>query len=201
MDKKLFASLCFGALLLMGTISFQTADAELKFSLKFGTPGSSASNLQNPNNVLVSGSGNTIYVIDTGNHRINAFEIDGDHDFKFGSFCDVDSIVACNTTSPGADNSGDGQFNNPKAAVLDSSNNLLYVADTANDRIQVINVDNEGAFDYRFGSSGSADGKLNSPEGVALDKSEDLLYVADTGNNRIQVFDIDNVGDFSLTRI
>ena len=186
MDKKLLVSVCFGALLLIGTISSQPAHAELQFSLKFGTSGSTDSGLKNPASVFVSGDGKTIYVIDTGNNRIHAFEKSGVHDFTFGSFCDAASISTCNDNLPGADNDGDGQFNNPTGAAFDPSNDLLYVADTDNNRIQVLDVGNTGKFELKFGSTGSTDGKLNSPGGLAFDTSEDLLYVADTGNNRIQ---------------
>ncbi|MCI4432839.1 MAG: NHL repeat-containing protein, partial [Nitrosopumilus sp.] len=161
MDKKLLVSLCFGALLLMGTVSSQTANAELKFSLKFGA-GSTENDLKNPTSVLVSSNGKIIYVVDTGNNRINLFKKDGTQSSKFGS-----------------SGSTDGLFQVPKGSVLDSLNGLLYVADTGNNRIQVF--DDSGKFKLKFGSSGSADGQLNSPIAVALDTTKDLLYVAETG--------------------
>jgi len=57
MDKKFLASVCFGVLLLIGTISSQPAHAEMQFSLKFGTSGSTDSGLKNPTSIFVSGDG------------------------------------------------------------------------------------------------------------------------------------------------
>ena len=51
---------------------------------------------------------------------------------------------------PGA---GNGQFNNPQGLDLSSANGgRLYVADSANRRIQVF--DSTGTFQYKFGTNG-----------------------------------------------
>jgi DNA-binding beta-propeller fold protein YncE len=62
----------------------------------------------------------------------------------------------------------------------------VFVADTANDRIQVF--DSSGTFITKWGSSGTGDGEFNSPQGVAVDPSTGNVFVADTFNDRIQVF-------------
>jgi titin len=87
--------------------------------------------------------------------------------------------------------------------AFDEDENMLYVADTENNRIQVFeiiagNTCPSGTdeiidgvcFVEEFGSSGSTDGKFNAPSGLALDEDNGLLYVADTDNNRIQMLTI-----------
>jgi len=110
----------------------------------------------------------------------------------------------CYVDDFGSSGSGDGDFNSPSGLALDASNDLLYVSDTNNDRIQTfklvdasdnctqgtIEITNGVCFVEEFGSSGSGNGDFNSPSGLALDASNDLLYVADTNNDRIQVFTI-----------
>ena len=41
----------------------------------------------------------------------------------------------------GSFGTGDGKFKSPSGLALDTGSNLLYVADTDNDRIQIINID------------------------------------------------------------
>ncbi|MBI3254961.1 MAG: hypothetical protein HYZ55_03640 [Nitrosarchaeum sp.] len=105
------------------------------FSFKIGSLGTANEQLKSPNDVIVSSDGNTIYAVDTENHRINVFDDDGDHDFKFGSFCDMALVQNCNDNADGADNDGDGQFNNPISGMLDSFGHF-FVVDSGNERIQ-----------------------------------------------------------------
>jgi uncharacterized protein (TIGR03663 family) len=87
----------------------------------------------------------------------------------------------------GEPGSAPGQFSEPRGLAADPRGNL-YVADTKNNRIQVL--DNEGKFVRSFGSAGSGDGQLKEPGGVALD-SDGSLIVADTWNHRIARFGAD----------
>ena len=74
----------------------------------------------------------------------------------------------------------------PYGVAVDSSGNV-YVADSANNRIQKFN--SSGYFITKWGSLGSGDGQFFSPGGVAVDSSGNV-YVADSMNARIQKFDI-----------
>lgn len=109
----------------------------------------------------------SLYIADTGNHRVMKFDYRLTWLFNWGT--------------AGA---GDGQFNQPSSIATDADG-CVYVADTGNHRIQVFN--DQGVFQAKFGSQGSGQGQFQSPRGVALD-SDGCVYVADTGNNRIQVF-------------
>ena len=80
---------------------------------------------------------------------------------------------------------GNGSLKSPEGIALDQEGNV-YVADTANNRIQVFS--SNGNFISKWGENGSANGTLRSPEGIAVDSSSGNVYVADTANNRIQVF-------------
>lgn len=86
--------------------------------------------------------------------------------------------------SAGSTGSGNGQLNGATDVATDSSGNV-YVADTANHRIQKFN--SSGEYLSQFGGFGSGNGQLNGPKGVAVDYSGNI-WVADTGNNRVQKF-------------
>ena len=88
--------------------------------------------------------------------------------------------------TPGA---GAGQLSSPMAiyVTLDSR---IYVADTANHRVEIFNYD--GTLNYEFGKNGNKPGQFNSPQGIAVN-GKGMIYVADTLNNRIQVFNQDGI--------
>jgi DNA-binding beta-propeller fold protein YncE len=85
-------------------------------------------------------------------------------------------------TSFGSLGSGPGQFKDPFGVAV--TGGLVYVADEANNRIDVFDPAHFAASFTSFGSFGSGPGQFNAPEGVAVDGSGNV-FVADSGNNRI----------------
>jgi uncharacterized protein (TIGR03663 family) len=80
---------------------------------------------------------------------------------------------------------GDGQFTAPRAAAV-GPDGLLYVADSGNNRIQVLDPD--GNLVRAWGSAGAGPGQFQEPWGIAVG-DDGRVYVADTWNHRVQVFD------------
>ena len=111
-----------------------------------------------------------------GNHRIQVFNASGSYLTTIG--------VA---GQPGSDVD---HFRGPKQIAI--VGDLLYVADSGNHRVQILNIANPLTPIYVAtigvtGQSGSDNADLNNPSGVALDAS--YIYVADRWNSRIQIFD------------
>ena len=107
----------------------------------------------------------------------------------------------CLVDSFGTAGSGDGQFDEPAGLALDEDDNLLYVADTENNRVQVFEmvtgstcpsgtdeVIDGVCFVELLGSFGSDPGEFNNPMGLALDPATGSLYIADSDNHRVQIF-------------
>jgi sugar lactone lactonase YvrE len=148
-----------------------------RFEIGSTQQGSGNGEFNAPQGIAVDSAGR-IFVADTGNNRIQVFDSQGRFLLSFGS---AGSSVR--------------QFQAPTALAVtgssDDSTELLYVADTGNDRIQVLNGNNlpfNVSFMQSFGSAGSNAIQFTNPQGVALDSANDL-YVADAGNNRIAVYD------------
>ena len=117
---------------------------------------------------------NTIFVADTGNHRVQVFDLNGTLLYTLGS-----------------EGSGEGELLSPEDVAVWRSkhpinDSVVAVADTGNHRIQVFHAN--GTPSFSFGSRGGGDGNFSSPQGVAIDDQEGLIAVADTGNHRVQVF-------------
>jgi len=127
--------------------------------------------LKQPQGVTVDTTGN-VYVVDSGNNRIQ-------------KFTDAGVWVA----TWGTAGSGDLQFNNPTGISTDDT--YLYIADTGNNRVQKITVG--GVFTAKWGTLGSGTSQFSNPKGIAKYSygGNTYIYVADTGNNRIMRFNID----------
>ncbi len=65
-----------------------------------------------------------IYVLDTSNHRLQIFDLNGQF---------LNSI--------GGPGRAPGEFNNPEGMFIDAKRNTIYVADTRNLRLQVLSLD------------------------------------------------------------
>lgn len=85
--------------------------------------------------------------------------------------------------------SASGELLKPSAiyVTLDSR---IFVADTANHRVQIFNYD--GSLKYEFGKNGNKPGQFNSPQGIAVN-GKGMIFVADTLNNRVEIFNQDGI--------
>ncbi|CAF1372234.1 unnamed protein product, partial [Didymodactylos carnosus] len=123
--------------------------------------------------------GNSIYIADTLNHRIQKF-VNG-NDLTIGT------TVAGVTGQPG---SNANQLANPSAVIIDKQGNL-YIADTSNSRIQkwspntFFGITVAGS---QGGIAGTTAVDLNQPRALALNETGLLLYVADSGNDCVKMF-------------
>lgn len=87
------------------------------------------------------------------------------------------------------DKAGTANLKEPNDIFIDS-NDRLYVADTKNDRILVL--DQNHKLVRTVGTAASGPGKLKEPNGVFVDQKQNI-FAADTGNKRIVVFDNNGV--------
>ncbi len=90
----------------------------------------------------------------------------------------------------------EGALSSPRNIAI-GPDGLVYVADSANHRIQVFDAD--GVFLRGWGSFGTEAGQLNEPWGLAVD--DEYVYVADTWNHRVQKFTLEGelAGAFGLS--
>jgi DNA-binding beta-propeller fold protein YncE len=111
-------------------------------------------------------AGDYVYVADTGNDRIERFDLEGGEAFEWGS-----------------SGSGPGEFSHPRGVAANASE--VIVADDDNQRID--KFDPAGDFQSSIGTQGKMPGQFENPYGVALDAAGDV-YVADDTNGRVEKF-------------
>ncbi len=155
------------------------------FVTTWGSLGTANGQFSYPYGIAVDSSGN-VFVADGNNERIQKFQLS--NPCPTGTTQVVSGV--CFVTKWGSQGTADGQFEIPWGIAVDSSNNV-FVADTANHRIQKFT--NSGTFVTKWGSQGTADGQFEGHRNVAVDSSGNV-FVADTDNHRIQKFT--NDGDF-----
>jgi tripartite motif-containing protein 71 len=147
-----------------------------------------------------------LFVFDKNNHRIQVFSADGSFlrridiplsgyrffsDITFDSERNIYFIISNQIwvySQAGTfvrklgielQSAEDGHFDFPCGIFIDE-NDVLYVSDTQNSRVQVVTAD--GTFLRKIG-----DHDFNYSRGITLD-AEGKIYVVDSGNRRVSVF-------------
>ena len=134
----------------------------------FGTRGSGPGELNFPYQLAVGKEGR-LYVVDTGNFRVQVFDHDGKYLKSFGG--------------PGK---SPGSFARPKGIAADAEGNL-YVADAAFGNFQIFNPD--GELLMVIGSTVAQDGAANYylPSGLNVDE-DGRVYFVDQWFGKVDVF-------------
>lgn len=111
----------------------------------------------------------TLYVVDKGNFRVQAFSPEGKFLFQFGTLGRYP-----------------GQFASPKGVATDASGNI-YVSDTAFGNVQIFNA--KGELLMFIGSRGQsgAPAKFMLPAGVDVDE-QGRVYMVDQFFRKVDVF-------------
>jgi|GEM_PF-2981985 len=147
----------------------------------YGQKGAGPEGLNGPHGIDRDANG-FVYVADTGNNRIVVLRLEGNgagtqlsYEFSFGS----------------------GQLNLPydvawddSGTPFDASDDIIWVADTGNDRLLGYVITGEtAAVRFSYGASGKAAGSFFQPKAIAVARFDGLsdgqIYVADTGNRRL----------------
>ena len=129
---------------------------DITYNSQFGERGTGDGQFEYPGGLVIAG--NSIFVCDSQNHRIQELTKVGLMIREFGN----------------------GFLSFPHSIIYD--NGKLYVSDSGNHRIVVYSI--TGYLLNYYGSYGNTDGELNFPTGILV--YGDYLFVVDQQNNRVQ---------------
>ena len=122
--------------------------------------------------------GNTyVFVVDYHKHSVTRFSLNGNN---------LESLVTI-----GKPGNGDLDFNKPVGIAVHPKTHRVYVADTGNNRIKVLNNDLTNPHHFQGNH-------FKQPRDISFVKDNNgvmYMYVADYGNNRIQVFTVTDNND------
>lgn len=96
----------------------------------------------------------------------------------------------------GSDNGHFGSWWDGPWDVAVDAEGYVYVTDTGNNRVQILNPD--GSYHDTFGSPGSGDYQFSCPTGIAISPESGNIFVADRCNHRIQVYDSERLYQATL---
>ncbi len=142
-------------------------DASGEALRRWGEAGPLPGQLDGPSGMAFDAEDN-LYIVDSGNNRVQKFTKDGKHLDTWGG--------------PG---SGDGELDSPWGISLDAQGDI-FIADWGNSRVQMFSPD--GGFIRSYGTSPDDGDPLDHPADVAVDSDGDV-YVADWGNKRVQIYE------------
>jgi DNA-binding beta-propeller fold protein YncE len=164
-----------------------------KFLLQIGKRGKSGGSndtehLNRPAGIVVYQPTNEVFVADGyGNRRVIVFDADtGKYKRHWGAYGKMpDDTVPRVRTTEGAPPT---QFNTVHGIRI-SNDNLVYVGDRVNNRVQVFKIDGT------FVKEGFIERTTTATEGTAFDvafspdKGQRFLYVSDGSNKKVQILD------------
>ncbi|MFM9105830.1 MAG: sulfatase-like hydrolase/transferase [Chloroflexota bacterium] len=143
----------------------------------FGTDGSGASNLKQPNDLYLSSDGLTMWIADLGNNRVSIW-----------TRTTATGTDWTNKTTFGAKGMAPYQFDQPDGIFVSSDGTLVWVSDRENNRISLW-MNSKGTWSNltTFGVAGDGPSDLNKPDGSFV-VSETEIIIADRNNNRMSVW-------------
>ncbi|GAB4276319.1 MAG: hypothetical protein Kow0056_06630 [Coriobacteriia bacterium] len=159
---------------------------------RFGARGAGAEQTDSAQGVVIGPDG-TIYVADTLNSQVKAFD-------SSGNLLWATEKGFSNVPGRAIEATGEPVFEVPSGMTMDGNGRLVLV-DPFAFQIVVLDPAREGAVVGRYGEFGGDDGYFAYPTGISYDPDRDWFAVADTANARVQVVRIPGSGGDAMAAV
>ncbi|KAL0869875.1 hypothetical protein ABMA27_006078 [Loxostege sticticalis] len=155
---------------------------EGEFLRTIGQKGSRVGMFRSPEGIATDNASQLLYVVDTGNDRVQVLQPDGKYVDVLGVATKQQPV---NTTSVWATREVTCTELNAPTSVAVTSDRVV-ILDSGNKRIKIYNKENRSKI-VEFGAMGQRKGQFRQPEVLTVDPLGFIL-VGDSGNCRVQVF-------------
>jgi len=139
-----------------------------KRKFEFGQKGTGKGEFKYPLGIDISDDGK-VFIADTGNHRIQVFNLMGD-------FIDMFKVKSGPEEKP----------SDPVDVLASGLKKYVYISDNDNHKIRVYNQN--GTFEFEWGNFGEEPGEFRYP-GILAQNEYNEIFVVDVLNTRVQKFD------------
>lgn len=147
-----------------------------------------------PIDVCVNTLNGRVYILDSQNHAVRMIDETGK----------VSTIAGSGTAGYSDGYGAAAMFNSPRGICVDPYAERLYISDTGNNRIRVIDlrdyavttVAGDGVQGYAEGIGVAA--RFFNPEGLDIDTTSKMLFVADTRNQRIRRINLNTMQTYLI---
>jgi DNA-binding beta-propeller fold protein YncE len=174
---------------------------------KFGAV--SQTRVFDPLGLALGSSGNLLYVADSANHRVMAFDVatatlTEPADEMLGQYDETNYSSPLVKYDKGGESNGPNQFGfstGSARVAVDSVHRRLFACDVNNGRVLVYNLDDQnrltnkvpfavlGQADFASRVQGATQSGMSTPASAVYDSVNDRLFVSDSANNRVLVYD------------
>jgi len=172
-----------------------------KFLMQIGHSGQSKGNtdidnLGLPAKIFVDAKANEIYVADGyGNHRVIVFDADtGKYKRMWGAYGKVPDDMRLGPYQPSEPPAQ--VFRNPVHCADVSHDDLVYVCDRSNDRMQVFKTDGTFVKEKVFYKNTLGDGSVWDIA-FSKDPQQKFIYMADGSNEKVRILDRDSLEELA----
>ncbi len=167
---------------------FERTPTGYVWAQEIGTPPgvpSDTSVFHEPREVGIGADG-VLNVIDTVHHRfvrMNPLTLDAEGNVTGGG----EVISVCGTrASAGAEL---GKFNWPRGLEVDKTTGEIWIADTKQHRIQIVDPNCTG-IEFIGAGAGDGDNQFVWPYALDIRETDNIAFIADTENHRIKAYDV-----------
>jgi DNA-binding beta-propeller fold protein YncE len=168
-----------------------------KFLMQIGKPNhtkgsNDVQNLRLPAKTFIDPKTDELYVADGyGNHRVIVYDAEtGKYKRHFGAYGHVPDDINLGPYKPDAPLAQ--QFRNPVHCAMLSHDNLLYVCDRSNDRLQVFHPDGTFVKEKIIAKNTLGDGSVWDLA-FSADPQQKFIYICDGENEKVYILDRDSL--------
>jgi len=187
---------------ILGQFSSASVDTTADYVKGCPNNGASALGLNEPTGGTIDATNHWLFVSERNNNRVLVFPLNSTTNLLSSKtptyVLGQPNFITC---SSAATQSG---MDNPLGLAVDSVDHLLYVADSANNRVLVFStasMSNGMNATYELGQTsftnsgyyGVSQSTFNFPDDIAYDSVNSRIFVADSGLNRVMIFNTSSI--------